>query len=81
MRTIMKNSLFDARTPGLILAESDNPVLKAVAGILVENTMGGSGRRVTAALRKAQWEREFVGNAVVAVGSHYETFRNKRLRR
>ena len=79
MRTIMKNSLFDARTPGLILAESDNPVLKAVAGILVENTMGGSGRRVTAALRKAQWEREFVGNAVVAVGSHYETFRNKRL--
>ncbi len=79
MRTIMKNSLFDARTPGLILAESENPVLKAVAGILVENTMGGSGRRVTAALRKAQWEREFVGNAVVAVGSHYETFRNKRL--
>lgn len=79
MRTIMKNSLFDARTPGLILAESSNPVLKAVAGILVENTMGGSGRRVTAALRKAQWEREFVGNAVVAVGSHYETFRNKRL--
>ena len=79
MRTIMKNSLFDARTPGLILAEADNPVLKAVAGILVENTMGGSGRRVTAALRKAQWEREFVGNAVVAVGSHYETFRNKRL--
>lgn len=79
MRTIMKNSLFDARTPGLILAESDNPVFKAVAGILVENTMGGSGRRVTAALRKAQWEREFVGNAVVAVGSHYETFRNKRL--
>lgn len=79
MRTIMKNSLFDARTPGLILAEAENPVLKAMAGILVENTMGGSGRRVTAALRKAQWEREFVGNAVVAVGSHYETFRNKRL--
>lgn len=79
MRTIMKNSLFDARTPGLILAESENPVLKAVAGILVENTMGGSGRRVTAALRKAQWEREFVGNAVVAIGSHYETFRNRRL--
>lgn len=79
MRTIMKNSLFDARTPGLILAESENPVLKAISGILVENTMGGSGRRVTAALRKAQWEREFVGNAVVAIGSHYETFRNKRL--
>ncbi len=79
MRTIMKNSLFDARTPGLILAESENPILKAAAGILVENTMGGSGRRVTAALRKAQWEREFVGNSVVAVGSHYETFRNKRL--
>lgn len=79
MRTIMKNALFDARTPGLILAESDNPVLKAVAGILVENTMGGSGRNVTAALRKAQWEREFVGNSVVAIGSHYETYRNKRL--
>ena len=79
MRTIMKNSLFDARTSGLILADSENPVLKAAAGILVENTMGGSGRRVTAALRKAQWEREFVGNAVVAVGSHYETYRNKRL--
>lgn len=79
MKTIMQNSLFDARTPGLILAESENPVFKAVAGILVENTMGGSGRNVTAALRKAQWEREFVGNSVVAIGSHYETYRNKRL--
>lgn len=79
MRTIMRNSLFDARTSGLILAESDNPVLKAVAGILVENTMGGSGRNVTAALRKAQWEREFIGNSVIAIGSHYKTYRNKRL--
>ena len=81
MKTIMKNSLFDMRTPGLILASSQNPVFKAVAGILVENTMGGSGRQVTAALRKAQWEREFIGNSIVAYGAHYESFRNSRLGR
>ena len=81
MKTIMKNSLFDMRTPGLILASSQNPVFKAVAGILIENTMGGSGRQVTAALRKAQWEREFIGNSIVAYGAHYESFRNSRLGR
>lgn len=81
MKTIMKNSLFDMRTPGLILASSQNPVFKAVAGIIVENTMGGSGRQVTAALRKAQWEREFIGNSIVAYGAHYESFRNSRLGR
>lgn len=79
LKTIMGNSLFDMRTPGLILASADNPVFKMVSALIVENTMGGSGRNVTAALRKAQWEREFIGNSIVATGSHYETFRNRRL--
>lgn len=60
-KTIMKNSLFNMATPGLQLALSDHPVAQWASRHLVENTMGGSGRYVTAAIRKAQYELEFVG--------------------
>lgn len=74
-KTIMKNSLFNMATPGLQLALSDHPVAQWASRHLVENTMGGSGREVTAAIRKAQYELEFVGAGINIIDQAFESWK------
>ena len=74
-KTIMKNSLFNMATPGLQLALSDHPVAQWASRFLVENTMGGSGRQVTAAIRKAQYELEFVGAGNNVMDQAFESWK------
>lgn len=74
-KTIMKNSLFNMATPGLQLALSDHPVAQWASRYLVENTMGGSGRHVTAAIRKAQYELEFVGAGNNVMDQAFESWK------
>ena len=81
LKTIMNNSLFNMASPGMVLANSKHPVAKMVSGLMVENTQGASGRKVTAAIRKAQYEREFVGNALIKYDSAYEQWRNGKVGR
>jgi len=77
-KTIMNNSLIPMATPGLRLALSNHPVAQWASRYLVENTMGGSGRKVTAAIRKAQYELEFVGNGNVIMDQAYESWKATR---
>lgn len=76
LKTIMANSLFNISLPGSVLAQSDHPVAKMLSGIMVETPAGASGRNVTAAIRKAQYEREYVGNAIVKFDAAYTQYRN-----
>lgn len=77
-KTIMKNSMFNMATPGLQLALSNHPVAQWASRHLVENTMGGSGRHVTAAMRKGQYELEFVGNGNILLDQAYEAWKAQR---
>lgn len=77
-KTIMESKLFSMGTPGLNLAMSNHPVAQWASRHLVENTMGGSGRHVTAAMRKAQYELEFVGNGNVLFDHAYEGWKSSR---
>lgn len=70
------NALINVASPGLLLAKSSHPVAKQVSALMVENTMGASGRKVTAAIRAAQLQREYVGNAKVHYDNHYAAWRN-----
>lgn len=76
LKTIMANSLFNISLPGSVLAQADHPVAKMLSGIMVETPAGASGRNVTAAIRKAQYEREYVGNAIVKFDAAYTQYRN-----
>lgn len=77
-KTIMKNSMFNMATPGLQLALSNHPVAQWASRHLVENTMGGSGRHVTASMRKGQYELEFVGNGNILLDQAYEAWKAQR---
>ena len=45
---------------GLILARSENPVARMIAGVLLESTTGATGRRRTAAITKTMRERQYL---------------------
>lgn len=53
---------------GLILARSEHPVARMIAGTLLESTTGATGRRRTAAIAKTMRERVYMEDLV-----HYET--------
>lgn len=61
---------------GLILARSENPVARMIAGILLESTTGAFGRRRTAAISKTMRERVYL-NDLVDYETSYKQWRNK----
>lgn len=65
VRTMLNTSVFQgAALTGSLLALSDNPVARMMAGTLLENATGSMGRRSTAALAKFAHEQVFIGNAL-----------------
>lgn len=62
-RTLLNNSATFQIT-GTALSNSDNPVARMVAGVLLESTTGAQGRRPTAAIAHFHHERRFVGNSL-----------------
>lgn len=78
VKTIMNNSLFNLATPGSILASSDSPLARMVAGTVLEHAQGASGRRQTVAIRAHTLNREFVGNGIILFNQNYSVWRNQR---
>lgn len=65
LQTLLNNSTFQSLTStSMMLAMSQNPVARMVAGTLLENTTGAVGRRSTAALSKFMHEQTFIGNSI-----------------
>lgn len=61
---------------GLILARSQNPVARMIAGTLLESTTGAAGRRRTAAVNKAMRERIYLED-LVGYEEQYRMWRAK----
>lgn len=61
---------------GLILARSENPVARMIAGVLLESTTGAFGRRRTGAITKTMRERVYL-NDLVDYETSYKQWRNK----
>lgn len=61
---------------GLILARSENPVARMIAGVLLESTTGAFGRRRTGAITKTMRERVYL-NDLVDYETSYQQWRNK----
>lgn len=59
---------------GLVLARSENPVARMIAGVLLESTTGATGRRRTAAITKTMRERQYLEPLV----GYEETYRQWR---
>ena len=57
-----------------IMLRSKNPVMRMAALELLENGGGAGGRRSTAAIAKHMNERAIVGNAVVDLDRHFNTW-------
>lgn len=73
--SIMSRAPWLAST-GLILARSENPVARMIAGTLLESTTGAFGRRRTAAISKTMRERVYL-NDLVDYETSYKQWRNK----
>ena len=65
-----------AASTGLILARSQNPVARMIAGTLLESTTGAFGRRRTAAVSKTMRERVYLED-LVNYETSYKQWRNK----
>lgn len=65
-----------AASTGLILARSQNPVARMIAGTLLESTTGAFGRRRTAAISKVMRERVYL-EEVQPVLTAYKQWRNR----
>lgn len=62
---------------GLKMASSANPVVRMMAGLVVETTTGAAGRRTTAALRKYMLNQSLTGRSVLDYTSAYGDFRRR----
>ena len=74
---IGNNDTFNVALPATLLASSDNPVARMIAGTLLENATGASGRRRTAAIAKDLHERSFIGNALLEYDNMYAAWRQE----
>lgn len=50
---------------GLVLAASNNPIMKMVAALVTETTTGAAGRKASVAIRTTMLDQRFVGNALL----------------
>lgn len=62
---------------GLVLAGSQNPIMKLVASLVTETTTGAAGRKANVAIRSVMLHRKFTGNAMIEYDAAYTVFRNK----
>ena len=74
---IGNNDTFNVALPATLMASSDNPVARMIAGTLLENATGASGRRRTAAIAKDLHERSFIGNALLEYDNMYAAWRQE----
>ena len=71
-------TLSDAvKSTSLKMLQSEHPVVRMVATILLEDPSGAAGRRTTAAITKFLSERSFMGNSVNEVQDAYKLWRNQ----
>lgn len=62
---------------GLKLAASANPILRMMAGLVVEVTTGAAGRRTTASVKRDMIHQQVVGRGVVDYHHAYDDFRSR----
>lgn len=67
-----------ARSDGLVLAGSKNPILNMFAGIVAETTTGAAGRKATVAIRSSTMHAKILGNAILDHQSAFERYRQAR---
>ena len=77
-KTLMENRLFNVSTFGHQLATSENPILRMTGGLLVEDAMGATGRRPTAAVAAARLQSELVGDALIKIDGAYDQWNRAR---
>lgn len=77
VKLLGNNSVVNVALPATLLAISDNPVARMVAGTLLEQSTGASGRRATAALSKVMLEEKYIGNTIAEYDRFYKVWRNE----
>jgi len=77
VRVLGNNSLINVALPATLLAASDNPVARMMAGTLLEQSTGAQGRRVTAAISKYMLEQGYIGSSLREYDNFYRAWRNE----
>lgn len=77
LKLLGNNSLMNVALPATLLATSDNPVARMIAGTLLEQSTGAQGRRATAAIAKVMLEEKYIGNALIDYDRFYTVWRNE----
>lgn len=67
-----------ARSDGLVLAGSKNPILNMFAGIVAETTTGAAGRKATVAIRASTMHAKILGNTILEHQAAFERYRQSR---
>lgn len=71
---LLKNTVFDPASS--VMLRSTNPVMRMVAGELLENGAGAAGRRYSAAMGKWLQSRKIMGNVINDFQKEYVQWRN-----
>ena len=71
---LLKNTVFDPASS--VMLRSANPVIRMMAGELLENGAGAAGRRYSAALGKWLQSRKIMGNVINDYQREYTSWRN-----
>lgn len=74
---IGNNDTLNVALPATLMAISPNPVARMVAGVLLENASGASGRRGTAAIAKYMLNKSFIGHSNLEFDRFYSAWRNE----
>lgn len=56
---------------GLVLAQSQNPILQMIAGLVSETTTGAAGRNANVAIRTVMMHKKFMGDGKIAYDNAY----------
>lgn len=59
---------------GLVLANSKNPILQMVSGLVTETTTGAAGRKANVSIRTSMLHRKLVGNAMLDYNNSFTTW-------
>lgn len=78
LQTFLANDYIGLESTATRMLNSDNPLMQFAASVMLENSQGGSGRRVTAAITAKLRERVYVGNTMREYDALYKNWRNER---
>lgn len=67
---------FGGLSDGLVLAQSANPILRMVAGLVTETTTGAAGRAPNAAIRTVMLHRRLIGNTLLDYNGALQVWKN-----